>query len=157
MGSNGGREASAMNRCKQCDQPLVEIDNWGQRLTGCLTCNLWQADTGESCRLAPDDIVALRSLKAIKIEAGDEKQVDQDQAHAGWHGGVYKLLNSKGERVGTAYVEHAGPLSRWGWFAYVNGYTASNSCPLETSKQAYEELEEIVRGHGLSVRPAHAE
>jgi hypothetical protein len=23
------------NRCKQCDQPLVEIDHWGERLTGC--------------------------------------------------------------------------------------------------------------------------
>jgi hypothetical protein len=67
------------------------------------------------------------------------------------NGGVYKLLNSKGERVGTAYVEHAGPLSRWGWFAYVNGYTASNGCPLETSKQAFEELEEIMSGHGLFI------
>jgi hypothetical protein len=23
------------SRCKQCDQPLVEIDHWGERLTGC--------------------------------------------------------------------------------------------------------------------------
>ena len=67
------------------------------------------------------------------------------------NGGVYKLLNSKGERVGTAYVEHAGPLSRWGWFAYVNGFTASNGCPLETSEQAFEELEEIMSGHGLFI------
>jgi len=67
------------------------------------------------------------------------------------NGGVYKLLNSKGETVGTAYVEHAGPLSRWGWFAYVNGFTASNGCPLETSKQAFEELEETMSGHGLFV------
>jgi hypothetical protein len=65
--------------------------------------------------------------------------------------GVYKLLNSKGETVGTAYVEHAGPLSRWGWFAYVNGFTASNGCPLETSKQAFEELEETMSGNGLFI------
>ena len=60
------------------------------------------------------------------------------------HEGVYKLLNSKGEEVGTAYVEHGGPLSRWTWFAYVNGDTASNAC-LESSKQEFEELEISVR------------
>ena len=68
------------------------------------------------------------------------------------HEGVYELLNSKGERVGTAYVEHGGPLSRWGWFAYVNGDTASNAC-LETRKQAFEELENTVKRYGLSVKP----
>jgi hypothetical protein len=26
------------SRCKQCDQPLVEIDHWGERLTGCPEC-----------------------------------------------------------------------------------------------------------------------
>jgi hypothetical protein len=25
----------AMSRCKQCNQPMVEIDHWGERLTGC--------------------------------------------------------------------------------------------------------------------------
>jgi hypothetical protein len=25
------------SRCKQCNQPLVEIDHWGERLTGCPT------------------------------------------------------------------------------------------------------------------------
>ena len=55
------------------------------------------------------------------------------------HEGVFKLLNNKGEEVGTAYVEHSGPLSRWSWFAYVKGDTASNAC-LESSKSACEEL-----------------
>jgi len=73
------------------------------------------------------------------------------------HQGVHELLNSKAERVGTAYVEHAGPLSRWGWFAYVNGDTASSAC-LETSKQAFEELEGTVKRYGLSLkRPASSE
>jgi len=68
----------------------------------------------------------------------------------------HELLDSKGERVGTAYVEHNGPISRWGWFAYVNGDTDSNGSPLETSKQAYEDLEETVKRHGLSVKqPTH--
>jgi hypothetical protein len=60
------------------------------------------------------------------------------------HEGVYKLLNSKGEEVGTAYVEHSGPLSRWSWFAYVNGDTACNAC-LESGKQAFEELKNTVK------------
>jgi hypothetical protein len=31
-----------MERCNQCQQqPLIEIDNRGERLTGCLTRNLW--------------------------------------------------------------------------------------------------------------------
>jgi len=46
------------SRYKQCDQPLVGIDHWSERITGCPTCNRWQASTGEWCRLAPDDIVA---------------------------------------------------------------------------------------------------
>ena len=54
-------------------QPLVEIDHWGERLTGCPKRNRWQAATGEWCRLAPDDIMALRALKATKIETGDSE------------------------------------------------------------------------------------
>jgi hypothetical protein len=74
------------------------------------------------------------------------------------YGGCYELLDSKGEKVGTAFVEHLGPLSRWSWFAYVNGDTASNDYPLETGKQAYEDLEGTVKRHGLSVKqPAHGD
>jgi hypothetical protein len=63
---------------------------------------------------------------------------------------LYELLDTKGERVGTAYVEHHGPITRWNWFAYVRGDTASNAC-LETSKQAYEELRETMKRYGFSV------
>jgi len=34
-------EAMPSSRCKQCDQPLVEIDHWGERLMGCPRCNRW--------------------------------------------------------------------------------------------------------------------
>ena len=57
----------------ECDQPIVEIDHWGERLTGCPTCNRWQAATGEWCRLALGDIVAFRALKVINTEAGDSQ------------------------------------------------------------------------------------
>ena len=29
--------------CSHCGRPLIEIDNRGERLTGCLACNLWAA------------------------------------------------------------------------------------------------------------------
>jgi hypothetical protein len=63
------QSAMPSSPCKQCDQPLVEIDHWGERLTGCPKCNRWQASTGEWCRLAPDDIVPLRTIKGLKAEA----------------------------------------------------------------------------------------
>ena len=31
-------------RCRECGQELIEIDNRGERLWGCLTCNLWTAE-----------------------------------------------------------------------------------------------------------------
>jgi len=60
------------SRCKQCNQRLVKIDYWGQGLIGCPTCNRWQASTGEWCRLAPDDIIALRELKAVRLRAEEK-------------------------------------------------------------------------------------
>jgi len=56
------------DQCEHCEGRLVEIDHWGERLTGCPTCNRWQASSGEWCRLAPDDIVALRALNTTKAE-----------------------------------------------------------------------------------------
>jgi hypothetical protein len=38
------------------------------RLKGLPSCNRWQASTGEWCRLAADDIVALRALKIAEQE-----------------------------------------------------------------------------------------
>ena len=50
----------------------LEIDHWGERQTGWPTCNRWQAATGEWCLLAPDDIVALRELKAVRLRAEEK-------------------------------------------------------------------------------------
>jgi hypothetical protein len=33
-----------MRRCNNCGQELIEIDNKGRHLTGCLTCNLWAGE-----------------------------------------------------------------------------------------------------------------
>jgi hypothetical protein len=49
--------------CNQCKQPLTEIDNYGERLTGCLTCNLWAtADGTRWKRLSEEDLRALHLL-----------------------------------------------------------------------------------------------
>ena len=51
-------------RCNQCKQPLTEIDNRGERLTGCLTCNLWaMAEGARWKRLSEEDLRALHLLK----------------------------------------------------------------------------------------------
>jgi hypothetical protein len=55
------------SRCKQCNQPLVEIDHWVEHLSGCSKCNRWQTSIGEWCRIAPDDIVAVRALAEIYL------------------------------------------------------------------------------------------
>jgi hypothetical protein len=43
---------------------LIEIDNRGERLTGCLTCNLWSAtDSKRWTRLSVEDLHALHHLR----------------------------------------------------------------------------------------------
>ena len=49
--------------CDQCKQALMEIDNRGERLTGCLTCNLWSAaDRRRWKRLSEEDLRPLHAL-----------------------------------------------------------------------------------------------
>lgn len=60
------------NECNQCNQQLIEIDNRGERLTGCLPCNLWAA-SGEKLwiTLSQEDVLALhmvvRQARASKV------------------------------------------------------------------------------------------
>jgi hypothetical protein len=30
--------------CDRCNSPLIEIDHYGERLTGCIECNNWRID-----------------------------------------------------------------------------------------------------------------
>ena len=53
-----------MAACLQCKQEVVEIDNRGERLTGCLSCNLWApADGDRWVRLSVEDLHALHQLR----------------------------------------------------------------------------------------------
>ncbi|MGH9552893.1 MAG: hypothetical protein ACRD3W_26165 [Terriglobales bacterium] len=59
-----GHEVTDPERCNPCGQPLVEIDNQGQRLKGCLTCNLWVAEGKEYwVRLSEEDLRAIHHLR----------------------------------------------------------------------------------------------
>jgi hypothetical protein len=47
--------------CDRCDQPLIEIDHYGERLTGCIQCNCWRSDKRAFIvELAVEDFQALR-------------------------------------------------------------------------------------------------
>jgi hypothetical protein len=49
--------------CKECGQPLIEVDNRGQHLRGCLTCNEWHDRHGNLVRLSEEDLATLHSLR----------------------------------------------------------------------------------------------
>jgi hypothetical protein len=56
-------DADRITCCNQCKQPLIEIDNRGERLKGCLTCNLWSTvDRKLWKRLSEEDLRALHAL-----------------------------------------------------------------------------------------------
>ena len=53
-----------MERCHNCGQEILETENDGLRLTGCLTCNLWASVDGDRwVRLAEEDLRALHQLR----------------------------------------------------------------------------------------------
>ena len=49
--------------CRECKQPLVEIDNRGKRLTGCMTCNIWWTAEDNKVRLSEEDLRALHAIR----------------------------------------------------------------------------------------------
>ena len=48
------------------DQPLVEIDHYGERLIGCIECNQWTWRGSKRLIALPQD--DLEALKAVKKE-----------------------------------------------------------------------------------------
>jgi hypothetical protein len=48
--------------CFECKGPLTAIDNYGQRLTGCMTCNIWWSLSGAKVRLSEEDLRALHQM-----------------------------------------------------------------------------------------------
>ena len=54
--------------CFQCRGPLTEIDNYGERLIGCVECNRWTKFGSEHLvrELPEEDIEALRYWRTAK-------------------------------------------------------------------------------------------
>ena len=50
--------------CNRCGAPLIQIDHHGDRLTGCVACNVWRGDKGAFIvELAVEDWEALGKLR----------------------------------------------------------------------------------------------
>jgi hypothetical protein len=49
--------------CRECKQPLVEIDNRRRHLTGCMVCNIWWSADGVKVRLSEEDLRALHLIR----------------------------------------------------------------------------------------------
>jgi hypothetical protein len=50
--------------CERCGSPLKEIDHYGERLTGCLECNVWQGSKRAFVvELSVEDMRALKGLR----------------------------------------------------------------------------------------------
>ena len=64
----------------QCKQPLIEIDNRGKRLKGCLTCNLWSTADGKRWkRLSEED---LRAFHQLVCDIGDLIRMSRHEKRA---------------------------------------------------------------------------
>jgi hypothetical protein len=51
-------------KCKRCSGVLIEIDDQGTQLRGCLACNDWHSTDGlRRVKLAEEDVEALRSMR----------------------------------------------------------------------------------------------
>jgi len=51
------------NYCFECKRPLTEIDNRGELLKGCLTCNIWWSPSGAKVRLSEEDLRLLYRMR----------------------------------------------------------------------------------------------
>ena len=59
--------------CRECKQPLIEIDNRGKRLTGCMTCNIWWSADDKKVRLSEEDLRALHGVRKARPAAPGAK------------------------------------------------------------------------------------
>ena len=51
--------------CRECKQPLLEIGNRGEHLTGCMACNIWWSQEGKKVvRLSAEDLHASHTLRS---------------------------------------------------------------------------------------------
>jgi predicted Fe-S protein YdhL (DUF1289 family) len=53
--------------CFECKRPLIEIDNRGRYLRGCMTCNIWWSLTGGgAAKVSAEDLQVLEQLRRAR-------------------------------------------------------------------------------------------
>ena len=59
--------------CPHCQRSLIEIDQYGERLIGCIECNLWGWPGSDKpfMALPEDDLQALSNLSNARHKAED--------------------------------------------------------------------------------------
>jgi hypothetical protein len=55
-------------RCPHCEDRLIEIDHYGDRLIGCVTCNCWMGEDEVLVQLDQAEIIALRGRVKAKLK-----------------------------------------------------------------------------------------
>jgi hypothetical protein len=51
---------------RECEQPLMEIDNRGTRLRGCMTCNIWLSADDKKVGLSEEDLAGAACAAEVK-------------------------------------------------------------------------------------------
>ena len=68
-------DEGAKSLCFECKRPLVEIDNRGQRLRGCMTCNIWWSLIGGGAvKLSVEDLAACPTNSEASAEKSDDQR-----------------------------------------------------------------------------------
>src|SRR5262245_37596175 len=58
--------------CDRCGERLIEIDRYGERLTGCIECNRWSSD--KSAFVVQPTVEDFEALRGIRNEANVKKR-----------------------------------------------------------------------------------
>jgi hypothetical protein len=59
-------QEESLMRCDRCDAAIIEVDHYGERLAGCLECNVWWGSKPAFItELSVEDFEALRRSKTI--------------------------------------------------------------------------------------------
>lgn len=49
--------------CNKCQRPLTRIEFYGERLKGCIECNLWIDTNGTWRKIPEEDVEALQGVR----------------------------------------------------------------------------------------------
>ena len=73
---------ASMGYCVECKQKLIEIDNRGEHLIGCLTCNVWWSWwSTNTVKLSEEDLHALHDLRRTKLVTKRTRAPIEADAH----------------------------------------------------------------------------